>query len=80
MAKPVPFIAVWHSLYVGEWLKAPGLQGTDLAKAQVNAIRLKLFKVAAIVIKNTRRRRFLLPSHHPYQGVFTQDFQNLNSS
>lgn len=61
-------------------LRRLALKGTELAKAQVNTIRLKLFKVAAIVIKNTRRLRFLLPENYPYQEVFSQAFHNLNSS
>ncbi|WP_425413981.1 transposase [Saccharospirillum impatiens] len=51
-----------------------------MANAQVNTIRLKLCKVAAIVIHNTRRIRFLLPSHYPYQGLFETALNNLNST
>ena len=61
-------------------LRRLALKGTELAKAQVNTIRLKLFKVAAIVVKNTRRLRFLLPENYPYQEVFSQALHNLNSS
>lgn len=61
-------------------LRRLALQGTELAKAQVDTIRLKLFKVAAVVICNTRRLRFLLPSHYPYQEVFESALHNLNTS
>ncbi|NDE30147.1 MAG: IS1380 family transposase [Flavobacteriia bacterium] len=46
------------------------LQGTELAKAQVNTIRLKLLKIGATIIRNTRRIKFILPKSHPYQDLF----------
>jgi len=46
------------------------LTGTELAKAQCGTIRLKLLKVGAVIIRNTRRIRFLLSSSYPYQGLF----------
>lgn len=47
-----------------------GLSGTELAQAQCGTIRLKLFKIGAVIIRNTRRIRFLLPSSYPYQTLF----------
>lgn len=61
-------------------LRRLALQGTELAKAQVDTIRLKLLKVAAVVVSNTRRIRFLLPSHYPYREVFENALRNLNTS
>lgn len=46
------------------------LSSTDLAKAQCSTIRLKLFKIGAVILKNTRRIQFLLSSHYPYQDLF----------
>lgn len=46
------------------------LAGTELAKAQCSTIRLKLLKVGAVIIRNTRRIRFLLSSSYPYQDLF----------
>lgn len=46
------------------------LQGTELARAQVGTIRLKLLRIGAVVLKNTRRVRFLLSSSWPYQDLF----------
>ena len=51
-------------------LRRLALQDTELENAQVNTIRLKLFKVAAVVIQNTRRVQFRFPSHYPYREVF----------
>jgi hypothetical protein len=46
------------------------LTGTQLASAQVGTIRLKLFKIGALILRNTRRIRFLLSSSYPYQELF----------
>ncbi len=45
-----------------ESIRRLALHGTELAHAQVGALRLKLLKVGAIVLRNTRRIRFLF---HP---------------
>jgi len=47
-----------------------GLHGTELARAYAGTIRLKLLKIGAVILRNTRRIRFLLSSHHPYQDLF----------
>ena len=60
-----------------ERLRALGLKGSALAKVQINTIRLKLFKVGGIVIRNTRRIRFLLSSSFPYQDLFTKAAERL---
>jgi hypothetical protein len=46
------------------------LQGTELARAYVGTIRLKLFKIGAVILKNTRRIRFLLASGCPYKELY----------
>ena len=46
------------------------LSGTELAKAQCGTIRLKLLKIGAVIIRNTRKVRFLLSSSYPYQDLF----------
>ncbi len=53
-----------------EAIRRLGLKGTELARAQVVTIRLKLLKIGAVILRNTRRVRFLLPSAHPYQHLF----------
>lgn len=45
-------------------------QGTELANAYVGTLRLKLLKVGAIILRNTRRIRFLLSSACPHQRLF----------
>lgn len=51
-------------------IRSLALQGTQLAKAQSDTIRLKLLKIGAVIIRNTRRVRFLLSSSYPYQDLF----------
>jgi hypothetical protein len=51
-------------------LRHTALASTDLRRAQVTTIRLKLFKVAARVVTSVRRIVFHLSSSYPYQLVF----------
>ena len=53
-----------------EAIRRLALQGTELARAYVGTIRLKLFKIGAVILKNTRRVRFLLASGCPYKALF----------
>lgn len=53
-----------------ETIRRLALHDTELAHAQVGTLRLKLLKVGAVIIRNTRRIRFLLASAYPYQHLF----------
>ena len=53
-------------------LRRTALKGTDLARAQVGTIRLKLFKVAAKVTVSVRRVVFHLANSYPYQEIFRE--------
>jgi hypothetical protein len=53
-----------------ESIRRLGLRGTELAKAQCGTIRLKLFRIGAAVLRNTRRIRFHLSSAYPHQSLF----------
>lgn len=53
-----------------ESLRRLALQKTELARAYVGTVRLKLLKIGAVIMRNTRRVRFLLASGHPYQELF----------
>jgi Transposase DDE domain group 1 len=55
-------------------LRRTTLAGTELARAQVETIRLKLFKVAARVMVTARRVIFHLSSSYPYQAIFREAF------
>jgi hypothetical protein len=55
-----------------ETLRRVGLTGTELARAQAGTIRLKLLKLGAVVVRNTRRVRLWFSSAFPLQEVFRQ--------
>ena len=62
-----------------ERLRALALQGTTLATAQVDTLRIKLLKVAAVVTRNTRRIRLYLASNWPSAATFAQAMRALRS-
>jgi hypothetical protein len=53
-----------------ETIRRVGLQGTELARAQVTTIRLKLLKIGTVIVRNTRRIRLLFSRAYPRQEVF----------
>lgn len=53
-----------------ETIRLVALEGTELAKAQVGTIRLKLLKIGTVILRNTRRIRPLFASGYPYQELF----------
>jgi hypothetical protein len=46
------------------------LQHTELARASIQTLRLKLLKIGAVVIRNSRRIRFLLSEAYPLKDLF----------
>ena len=63
-----------------ETLRRVGLCGTELCRAQVSTIRLKLVKIGTVVVRNTRRIRLLFSSTYPHQELFTQMLRKLSSA
>ena len=53
-----------------EAIRRLALENTELFSASCGTIRLKLFKIGAVVLKNSRRVRMLLSSAYPYQRLF----------
>ena len=53
-----------------EAIRRLGLAGTELARAYVGTIRLRLLKIGAVILRNTRRVRFLLSSAYPDPRLF----------
>ncbi len=51
-------------------LRRMALKGTELERACADTIRVKLLKIGAAVVRNTRRVRLLLASSHPLKHVF----------
>jgi len=60
-------------------LRGIALQGTVLAKATAGTIRLRLFKVAAMVVVSVRRVHVRLASAFPLQEIFRQASARLGS-
>jgi hypothetical protein len=60
-----------------ESMRRIALKDTELATAQCETIRLKLYKIGAIILRNTRRIRFLLSSNYPKQTLFLETTKKL---
>ena len=56
-----------------------GLAGTAMAKAQCSTIRLKLFKIAAVIRITTRKVWLSLSSVHPFQYLYATALRNLRA-
>jgi Transposase DDE domain group 1 len=63
-----------------ESMRRIALKDTELATAQCEIIRLKLYKIGAIILCNTRRIRFLLSSNYPKQTLFLETAEKLCST
>jgi Transposase DDE domain group 1 len=63
-----------------EAIRRLGLAGTELARAQVQTIRLKLLKIGTVILRNTRRIRLLLSSAYPHQELFWRVCRRLSSA
>lgn len=63
-----------------EAIRRLALAGTELSCAQCGTIRLKLLKIGAVIIRNTRRIYFHLSSHYPWQHLFLQTAHRLDTS
>jgi hypothetical protein len=61
-------------------LRRLGLQGTQMATAQCNTIRLKLLKVGAQVKVTVRKVWVSLAGGYPYADLFYQVFRNLQAA
>jgi len=69
------FSTVAYLLFVA--LRKITLKGTELAKAQVETIRNKLFKIGALVQVSVRRVHFLLASGYPYRHIFDHVYRRI---
>ena len=51
-------------------LRDTALAGTELARATAASIRVRLLKIGAAILRNSRRIRIMLASHHPLRDTF----------
>ena len=56
------------------------LQGTELARAQVGTLRVKLLKIGTRVRETSRRIWFQLASGYPYKSLFYFAYQSLKAA
>ena len=60
-----------------EGVRRLALKGTKMARAQAGTIRLRLFKIGAVITRNTRRVRLHLSSAYPDKELFLWVLQRL---
>ena len=60
-----------------EALRRLALQGTELAQAQVNTIRLRLLKIGALVRWTARRVSVSMANAYPWQSLFAHTWKAL---
>ncbi len=60
-------------------LRRKALKGTALAKAQCSTIRLKLFKIGALVKVSVRRVYIQMSSGYPFMDLFRRIMINLKA-
>ena len=58
-------------------LRELALKGTELERATAATIRTRLLKIGAAIVRNTRRVRVLLATHHPLRVLFLNAAQAL---
>jgi len=63
-----------------EAIRSMALSGTGLVRACCDTIRLKLLKIGAVIICNTRRVRFALSSAYPMQKLFVKVSNRLSTA
>jgi hypothetical protein len=51
-------------------LRALALHATELERASAATLRVRLLKIGAAILRNTRRVRVMLASHHPLRDLF----------
>ena len=60
-------------------LRRIGLEGTEYAKAQCNTIRLKLFKIGALLKITFRKIWVSMSEAYPYANLFAHVHANLRA-
>jgi hypothetical protein len=63
-----------------ETIRRVGLTGTEMERAQVGTLRLKLLKIGTVIVRNTRRIRLFFSSAFPYQEIFRQACARLSTA
>ena len=59
-------------------LRRIGLAGSELCRARAGMLRLKFVNMRAVIVRSTRRVRFLLSKACPLQGLVAQILNRVN--
>jgi hypothetical protein len=71
-ANPFRVLLAAFAYVLVEHIRRTALVGTDLAHAQVGTIRLRLFKIGALVTRSVRRIVVRMASGYPWADVFAR--------
>lgn len=63
-----------------QYIRATALGATELAKAQCATIRLKLFKIGALIVRKSRQIRIHLSESYPLQNLFYLVWERLKAT
>lgn len=63
-----------------EAIRRLALAGSQLARACCGTLRLKLLKIGAVIVRNTRRVHLMLSSAYPHQDLFIRAVTRLRAS
>jgi hypothetical protein len=70
MANPLRLLLAALAYTLMHRLRALALQDTELQRASAATLRVRLLKIGAAILRNTRRVRVMLASHHPLRELF----------
>jgi hypothetical protein len=70
MANPLRLLLAALAYTLMQRLRALALQDTELQRASAATIRVRLLKIGTAILRNTRRVRVMLASHHPLRELF----------
>ncbi len=60
-------------------IKERGLRGTEMVSAQCGTIRMRLVKIAAVLVVSTRRYRLSFSSAYPWPSLFARVLANVRA-
>ena len=63
-----------------EALRRDALQNTELATAEVTTVRLRLLKIGAVIVRNTRRIIFKMAEGYPFKELYFSALARLRPS
>ena len=63
-----------------ERLRNLALVGTEFARLQAGTLRVKLLKIGAVIVRNTRRVRVFLSSAYPYPAIYAHALRAIDST